>query len=153
MITIPFFDESLYRPPRTDAEAEQDLRDFETLAEFNTGVALGILFPFSPLSALYKGQDAQKIGTQSVAGWMITELGIYVLGGAPFGATQAVRSMATRYALSNPVIAVPAAVVLGTQAYIGTMEQLQPEEPTHQPSFWNSIGAALGGTFGGVQVV
>lgn len=151
VITIPFLDESFYRFPRSNAEAEDDLRDFEAIAEFNTGVALGILFPFSPVSAMYRGEDTELVATQTVAGWMLTELGIFALGGAPFGATQMARSVITRYALSNPVIALPAAVVSGTQAYIGTMEKLQPDEPTHRPSFWNSIGAAMGGTFGGIR--
>ena len=43
------------------------------------------------------------------------------------------------------------ASAVGTTAFIGFHEKLQPEEPTHQPSWWNSIAAAVGGTFGGMQ--
>jgi hypothetical protein len=50
--------------------------------------------------------------------------------------------------LAAPIVA--SAVV--TTGYIGLMDELKPEEPTHQPSFWNSIAAAMAGTFGGVQL-
>ncbi len=150
---MPFFEREFYRYPRNPSEAEQDIEDFEAIARFNIGVATGIIFPFSPLSSLYKGEDSDKVITQSISGWMITELGVYSLGGAPFGAMHAARSMLTRYALANPLVAVPAAVVGGTDLYITTMEKLEPEEKTYQPSFWNSIGAALGGTFGGMSGV
>ncbi len=50
--------------------------------------------------------------------------------------------------LAAPVVAT--AVV--TTGYISAMDELKPEEPTHQPSFWNSLAAAMAGTFGGVQL-
>jgi len=152
VIIIPFFDEALYRPPRSEAEADQDLKDFRTLAEFNTGVCLGVLLPFTPISALYDGQDPQKIVAQSLGTAIGSWLTIHILGGAEFGAVQMARSTATRAVASSitPVIPVVASAVV-TDRYISFLEEHQPEEPTHRPSFWNSVAAAMGGTFGGVK--
>jgi len=50
-----------------------------------------------------------------------------------------------------PLIPIVASVV-ATEAFIGFHEQYQPDEPTHQPSWWNSIAAAIGGTFGGITI-
>ena len=49
--------------------------------------------------------------------------------------------------LAAPVVA---SAVIST-GYISLMDELKPEEPTHQPSFWNSIASAMAGTFGGIQ--
>ena len=54
---MPFFEREFYRYPRNPSEAEQDIEDFEAIARFNIGVATGIIFPFSPLSSLYKGDN------------------------------------------------------------------------------------------------
>lgn len=63
-------------------------------------------------------------------------------------ASQAVLSpVRTAVAPALPAVA----AYYGSQAYIGGLEPYAPEEPTHQPSFWNSVAAGLAGTFGGVK--
>lgn len=120
--------------------------------EFNTGVALGIILPFTPLSSLYAGEDPQEIVGQSIGSALTTWLVATAFGGAELGSTQVVRSLVGRQVLAaaTPVIPIVASVVV-TEKYIGFLEEHQPEEPTHQPSFWNSIAAAMGGTFGGMS--
>lgn len=137
---------------RTEEAKERDLKAGYALAEFNTGVALGILLPFTPINSLYQGEDPQKIVAQSGGSAIITWLMINALGGAELGAVQMTRSLATRAVVSaaTPVVPVVAAGYV-TDKYIGFLEEHQPEEPTHQPSFWNSIASAMAGTFGGIQ--
>jgi len=53
-------------------------------------------------------------------------------------------------ALAVAAPAVTAVVV--TAAFVEFHQQFQPTEPTHQPSWWNSIAAAMGGTIGGINV-
>jgi len=123
------------------------------LAEFNTGVALGILLPFTPFKSLYEGEDYQKIISQSAGSAITTWLTINALGGAELGAVQMTRTLGIRAITTavTPVLPVVATAVV-TDKYIGFLEEHQPEEPTHQPSFWNSIAAAMSGTFGGVKI-
>jgi len=51
------------------------------------------------------------------------------------------------------LVAAPAVTsVVVTTAFVEFHQQFQPTEPTHQPSWWNSIAAAMGGTIGGIRV-
>lgn len=51
----------------------------------------------------------------------------------------------------SPAIPVVTAVV-ATTAFVEFHKEYEPTEPTHQPSYWNSIAAAIGGTFGGINL-
>jgi len=126
-------------------------KQLRSLVDFNTGVALGILLPFTPLKSLYEGEDPQKIIAQSISSGLVTWLTIQALGGAEFGAVQVARSTVTRAVVSSvvPIVPIVAAAVV-TDKYIGLLEKYEPKEPTHRPSFWNSVAAGLSGTLGGI---
>lgn len=56
-------------------------------------------------------------------------------------------------AAAIPVAAVAAVSVAAGSGYIAVMKQLEPEGNVHdKSSFWNSIGAAMAGTFGGMPI-
>jgi len=136
---------------RTDKAKERDRSSAQAIFDFNIGVAKGILMPFTPVMSLYQGEEPQKVVAQSGGSALATWLTIQALGGAEFGAVQVSRSVATRAATSlvTPALPVVTSVVV-TDKYISFLEGHQPVESTHQPSFWNSVAAAIGGTFGGM---
>ena len=49
-----------------------------------------------------------------------------------------------------PLVPVVTAAV-GTAAFVEFHTHYEPTEPTHKPSWWNSLAAAMGGTFGGIH--
>lgn len=52
-----------------------------------------------------------------------------------------------------PIAAAAVVSVAASTAYIAVMEQFEPEGNVHDKgSFWNSIGAAMAGTFGGMPI-
>lgn len=51
-----------------------------------------------------------------------------------------------------PAPLIPVVVAAGgTAAFVEFHKTQQPSEPTHQPSWWNSLAAAMAGTFGGMN--
>lgn len=68
------------------------------------------------------------------------------LGSSAFTAFTGV-APATVATTALPVVVAAA----GTSAFVEFHQRYEPTEPTHQPSWWNSLAAAMGGTFGGVQ--
>jgi len=68
------------------------------------------------------------------------------LGGSAF---TALTGIGPSTALAPLVPVVTTAVV--STAFVEFHKKYEPTEPTHQSSWWNSIAAAVGGTFGGVQ--
>jgi hypothetical protein len=50
-----------------------------------------------------------------------------------------------------PLVPLAVTAVVST-AYVEFHKKFEPTEETHQPSYWNSIAAALGGTFGGINL-
>lgn len=134
---------------RTDEAKQRDRKSAFALAEFNTGVALGIIFPGTPIMSYYRGDDEQMVVAQTAASSITTWLAYQALGGAEFGATQVARNLVSKAVI--PVLIPTVGPVVGTKKFIDFHKKYEPEEPTHQPSWWNSIAAAMGGTFGGVQ--
>jgi uncharacterized membrane-anchored protein len=64
--------------------------------------------------------------------------------------------VAWRMATAGLTLAVPVAVAAGvsygvTSVYISQMEKHAPEDPAQSSAFWNSIGAAMSGTTGGIR--
>jgi len=131
---------------------EERLDVFRPMFEFNIGVATGIMLPFTPISSLYGGEDPETVAAQSAGSALATWITLTALGGAEFGAVPVVRSVLTKGAISALTPAIPlVAAAKVTEEFIDFHEAYQPAEPTHQPSWWNSIAAAMGGTFGGMQ--
>jgi len=97
--------------------------------------------------------NKQVIGSVAVptaAGFAITAWATgqtYVSLGA--SAFTAITGVAPGTALVPLVPVVTTAVV--STAFVEFHKKYEPTEPTHQSSWWNSIAAAVGGTFGGVQ--
>ena len=134
---------------RTDEAKERDRKALINVLEFNTGVAYGIIFPFSPIFSYYSGQDGDKVLAQTISSSLVTWLTIQALGGAEFGAMQVARGMVTKAVL--PVAIPTVGPVIGTKVFVEFHKKYEPTEPTHQPSWWNSLAAAMGGTFGGME--
>ena len=55
-----------------------------------------------------------------------------------------------RMAVTNPLLAVPAAAILGADAYMSVMTKYAPHDHHEQPSYWMAIAQAIGA--GGVGV-
>jgi hypothetical protein len=128
-------------------------QDMMTVMEFHTGVSLGILFPFTPISQLYHGDDPEYVAAQSTASALETWLMLSALGGAESGAVTAARMKVVMPAVRTAVApALPAAVAYkGATEYIEAIAEYEPEGNVHdKSSFWSSISAAMAGTFGGM---
>lgn len=124
-----------------------------TVMDFQTGVMLGILFPFTPISQLYHGDDPQYVAVQSTASALETWLMITALGGAERGAVTAARMKVVMPAVRTVVapVAPMAAAYLGGTKYIEAISEYEPEGNVHdKSSFWSSVSAAMAGTFGGM---
>ena len=129
-------------------EGETDNPFFEWLIEYGfaqdiPGFALGRQFQdFKPKRLIGNTIFTLAAGT----GWTMwaSSQGYRSMTGIAYEALTG-----TRFSVA-PVIPLVASVVV-TEAFIGLHKQLQPDEPTHQPSWWNSIAAAMAGTFGGIN--
>lgn len=97
-----------------------------------------------------KKQVVGSVVVPSAAGFAITS---WISGQSYVSLTSSAFTAMTGVAPSTAVLPLlPVAVsVAGTAAFVGVHQRLQPKEPTHQPSYWNSIAAAMAGTFGGIS--
>ena len=125
--------------------------------EFNIGVSLGIIFPFTPVTSMMKSRDTEEILGQALASALGTWLIAASYGASlPLGGIAATRGPvfgAVARASAPAAIGIPfATAVVTTDAFVDFHMKHQPTEPTHQSSWWNSIAAAMGGTFGGIQI-
>lgn len=87
-------------------------RYLRPVVEDGIGVFLGIIFPFTPLTSLYRGDDPQKVTSQTVASgigtWLIAQsLGVQI----PLGGIAAARGPVFAAVGSQVVPAVGATVV------------------------------------------
>ena len=139
----------------SDTSVQRRRKDIQTVMEFNIGTLQGIVFPFTPITSLYAGDDPDMVAMQSAGSALTTFLTLTALGGAEPGAITIGRSVATRAVLSTVAPALPAvAAVAGAEKYISHMEQYEPDGNVHDKSgFWSSVGAAMAGTFGGMPDV
>jgi hypothetical protein len=97
-----------------------------------------------------KKQVVGSVAVPAVTGFAITSWATgqsYVsLGSSAF---TALTGVAPSTAAAPLVPVVTTAVV--TTAYVEFHKKYEPTEPTHKASWWNSLAAAMGGTFGGIQ--
>ena len=100
------------------------------------------------------GEKTQAIGSvlaPAAVGFAITA---WATGQAYTSLSASVFTAITGATVSEiALLAAPVVVaVAGTTAFVEFHKKYEPTEPTHQPSYWNSIAAALGGTFGGINL-
>lgn len=140
---------------RNPTESQKRRDDLQAVMEFNIGTLSGIVFPFTPIYSLYEGVDPEIVAGQSVATGLTAWLTLTALGGAEAGAVTVGRSVATRAAVGVLAPVVPAyAAVKVTDVYIDTISRYEPDGNVHDKSgFWQSISAAMAGTFGGMTIV
>jgi len=60
------------------------------------------------------------------------------------------RAKFARWLVTNPLVMVPVATVVGAEAYMSVMTKYAPHEHHEQPSYWRAIAQAIGA--GGVGV-
>lgn len=98
-----------------------------------------------------KKQVVGSVAAPAATGFLITSWATgqsYVsLGSSAF---TAITGVAPSTAIA-PLVPLAVTAVLST-AYVEFHKKYEPTEKTHQPSYWNSIAAALGGTFGGINL-
>jgi len=99
-------------------EKEMQEKYLLPVAEYNIGVALGIIFPFTPISSLYRGEDPDKVASQTVASalstWLIAQ---YYGATIPLGGVAAARGpVFTAVARSS------APAIVGTAAFVSARE-------------------------------
>ena len=100
-----------------------------------------------------KGEILGQAAASALGTWLIaTSYGASLpLGG--IAATRGPVFGAVVRASAPAAIGIPfATAAVGTDAFVDFHMKHQPTEPTHQSSWWNSIAAAMGGTFGGIQI-
>lgn len=138
-----------------DTAVQRRRKDMQAVMEFNIGTLQGIVFPFTPITSLYAGDDPDVVAMQSAGSALTAWLTVTALGGAEAGALTVGRSVSSRAVLSTVAPALPAlASVAAADKYISHMEQYEPDGNVHdKSSFWSSIGAAMAGTFGGMPSV
>ena len=137
----------------TESRKRRD--DLQAVMEFNVGTLSGIVFPFTPIVQMYEGQDTEIIAGQSVASGLSAWLTVTALGGAEAGAITVGRTVTTRAVAGVLAPAVPAlAAAKVTDVYIDTISRYEPDGNVNDKSaFWQSISAAMAGTFGGMTIV
>lgn len=141
---------------RGGKHAEKRREDLAQVGKFQTGVSIGILFPFTPISQLYHGDEVEYVAAQSTASALETWLILTALGGAESGALTAARMKLVMPAVRTAVgPALPGIVaVKGATEYIEAISEYEPDgSVSDKRSFWSSIGAAMAGTFGGMPDV
>lgn len=98
-----------------------------------------------------KKQVVGSVVAPTAAGFAITS---WVSGQSYVSLTSSAFTAMTGVAPSTAATPlIPVAVsVAGTAAYVEFHKKYEPTEPTHQSSWWNSLAAAMGGTFGGMKL-
>lgn len=121
-------------------------KQLRSLVDFNTGVALGMLFPATPLTSMYRGEDTQKIVAQTAASSITTWLFLQYLGvSVPIGGITAVRpavfgSVTTAVA---PALAAGAGVVMASELQTTLHSNLGMEEiPGSRGGYSNPMGGS-----------
>ena len=126
------------------------------IAEFQTQVQLGIILgPVSPALAMHQGKSADEIIATSIAAGLETYLFLeYLRSGTSMTNVAHFRKFT---AFKGAVAAAPVVGIAGVSAfaankYIEQMERVAPQDPAQKASFMNSVGAAMAGTFGGINL-
>ena len=57
-----------------DRTTDERLKIIQPMFEFNQGVALGIILPFTPISSLYAGEDPDVVAGQTAGSAIATWL-------------------------------------------------------------------------------
>lgn len=124
-----FFDET---------PAQRRERYLRPVAEHGIGVFMGIIFPFTPVTSLYRGDDPQKVASQTIASaltsWLIAQsLGAQI----PLGGIAAARGPIFG-TLTRPLA--PAAIAVGT-----TVVALELQQTLHSNVGMEEIPGSEGG--------
>jgi hypothetical protein len=137
-----------------EKESGSEWNDYMMNQMIEYGFTHEAFIPFMSSYRVSQGQSKKQVVGSVVApaaaGFAITAWATgqsYVsLGSSAFTAITGV-APSTALAPLVPVVVTAAA----TTAFVEFHKKYEPKETTHQPSYWNSIAAAMAGTFGGMQ--
>lgn len=113
--------------------------------------------PIYTMGQLHGGAEMQQVlGTQVAAAievWLVHQALSYSAG---FVEQHVAKSVAKKAIIGatpvGPAVVIGAGSAIMADKYVSTMEGLAPEDPAQKASFMNSIAAAMGGTFGGINL-